>query len=124
MARTNYLPVLTIMCIVTKVVTVLWASVTILWSIIPIHASSENLWPRQCLNHYEHSDLVLWPVTLDQRCDTFFGPGQQCCEKLNQFIYSVKSYGSHNVKNQYVHSDLDLWAVTLDQGQDTSLGPV
>ena len=62
--------------------------------------------------------------TLDQDRNTSFGPGQQSCEILNQFINSVKSYGSDNVKYHYVHSDLDLWAVTLDQGHDTFLGPV
>ena len=45
--------------------------------------------------------------TLDQGHDTSFGPGQQSCEILNQFINSVKSYSSDNVKNHYVYSDLD-----------------
>jgi hypothetical protein len=43
----------------------LGSSLTILWN-IPIHAFSENLWPRKCLNHSEHSDLDLWRITLNQ----------------------------------------------------------
>jgi hypothetical protein len=63
--------ILTIMCIVTltvdqwpwiKLMThFLGSNVTILWNIIQIHAFSEKLWPGQCLNPYEHSDLDLWP---------------------------------------------------------------
>jgi hypothetical protein len=69
--------VLTVMCRVTLTFDFgsrsshfLGSSVTILWNIIPIHAFSENLWPGQCLNHYENSDLDLWLITLNQDHDT------------------------------------------------------
>jgi hypothetical protein len=91
--------VLTIMCIVTLTSDLgsrsshfLESSETILWNIIPIHAFSENLWHGQCLNHYEHSDLDLWVITLDQDHDTSLGPGQQSCEILFKFIKRVRSY--------------------------------
>jgi hypothetical protein len=70
----------------------LGSSVKILWN-IPIHAFNEKLWLRQCLNHYEHSDLDLWPITLNQGHDTFLRPGQQSCELLFKFIKRFKSYG-------------------------------
>jgi hypothetical protein len=70
----------------------LGSSVTILWNIILIHAFSANLWPGQCLNHYGHSDLDLWQITLNQGHDTFLGPGQQFCEILFKSIKRVKSY--------------------------------
>jgi hypothetical protein len=63
-------------------------------------------------------------MTLDQCHDTSLGPVQQFCEILFQFINSVKSYGSNNVKNHYGYSDLDLWPVTLGQGFETFFGPV
>jgi hypothetical protein len=63
-------------------------------------------------------------MTLDQGHDQGHGTSlQQFCEILFQFMNSVKSYGSDNVKNHYVYSDLDLWPVTLDQGPDTYVGP-
>jgi hypothetical protein len=98
----------------------LGSSVTILRNIIPIHAFGENLWPGQCLNHYEHSDLDLWTITLDQGHDT-------SCEILFKFIKRVRSYSPDKLFAYVVstvYSDLDLWPVTLDQDQDTSLGPV
>jgi hypothetical protein len=61
--------VLTIMFTVTltfdqwpwiKVMTPIASSVTILWNIIPIHVFGENVWPGQCLNHYEQ---WTWPLT-------------------------------------------------------------
>jgi hypothetical protein len=85
---------------------------------------SEKLWPRQCLKHYEHSDLD--PITLNQGHDTSLGRGQQSCEILFKFIKRVRSYGSDKLFakfNHYVYSDLDLWPITLNQGHDTSLGP-
>ena len=66
------------------------SNVMILWN-ISTHASNENLWLEQCLNHYEHSDL--WPITLNQGHDTFLGLGQQSCEILFKFIKRVRSYG-------------------------------
>jgi hypothetical protein len=79
----------TSMCIVTLTSDFrsrLWhflrSGVTILWNIIPINAFSENL----SLNHYEHSDLDLWTITLDQGHDTSLSPGQQSCEILFKFI--------------------------------------
>jgi hypothetical protein len=104
----------------------LGSSVTILWN-IPIHAFSENLWPGQCLNHYEHSDFDLWLITLDQGHDTSLGPGQQSCEILFKFIKRVRSCGPDKLFAYVLTimcSDHDLWPVTLDQGPDTSLGPV
>ena len=80
MARTTYLPVVTIMCIVTLTFDQGRNSSLGQCNNSVKHYSNPwfqwNLWPRQCLNHYEYSDLDLWPVTLDQGCDTFFGPGQ------------------------------------------------
>jgi hypothetical protein len=61
--------VLTIMCIMTLTSDLgsrswhfLGSSVTILWN-IPIHAFSEKLWPRQCLNHMSIVTLTFdqWP---------------------------------------------------------------
>jgi hypothetical protein len=43
-----------------------------------------------------------------QRHGTSLGPLQQFCEILFQFMNSVKSYGSDNVKKTTVYSDLDL----------------
>jgi hypothetical protein len=67
-------------------------------------------------------------MTLDQGHNqshgTSLGPVQQFCEILFQFMNSMKSYDSDNVKNHYGYSDLDLRPVTLDQGHDTSLGPM
>jgi hypothetical protein len=37
---------------------------------------------RTMLNHYEHSDLDLSPITLNQGHNTSLGPGQQSCEIL------------------------------------------
>jgi hypothetical protein len=104
----------------------LGSSVTILWNIIPIHSFSENLWPRQCLNHYEHSDLDLWQITLGQSHDTSLGPGQQACEILFKFIKRVRSYGPDKLfaKVLTIMSIVTLtFDLTLDQGHDTSLGP-
>jgi hypothetical protein len=70
----------------------LGSSVTILWN-ISIHAFSENVWPGQCLNYYEHSDPDLWLIILDQGHDISVGPGQQSCEILFKFIKKVRSYG-------------------------------
>jgi hypothetical protein len=92
------LPILKQLCIVTMTFDLgsrswhfLGYSVAILWN-IPIHAFSENLWPGQCLNHYEHRDLDLWPITLNQGHDTFLGPRQQSCEILFKFIKRVRNY--------------------------------
>jgi hypothetical protein len=63
-------------------------------------------------------------MTLYQGHDTSLGPVQQLCEILFQFMNSVKSYGSDNVKNHYGYSDLDLCPLTLGQGFDTSIGPM
>jgi hypothetical protein len=76
-----------------KVVT-FGSSVRILWNIIPIHAFSENLWLGQNLNHYEHSDLDLWLITLNQGHDTSLRPRQQSFEILFKFIKRVRSYGA------------------------------
>jgi hypothetical protein len=78
---------------------------------IPIHAFSENLWPEQCLNHYDQSDLDLWLITFNQGHYTFFRPGQQSCEILVKFIRRVRNYGLESLFacfNHYVHSDLDF----------------
>jgi hypothetical protein len=95
----------TTMCIVTLTSDLGWRSwhfrgsnVTILWN-IPIYEFSENLWPGQCLNHYEHSDLDLWPTTLSQVHTTSLGPGQQSCERLFKSIKRVRSYGPDNFLN-------------------------
>jgi hypothetical protein len=97
-----------------KVMTLPWSSVTILWSIIPIHAFSENLWPGQCLNHYDHSDLDLWLITLDQGHDTSLGPGQQCCEILFKFMKRVRSYVLDNLF-AYVSTIMCIVTLTFDQ---------
>jgi hypothetical protein len=96
------------------------SSVTILWN-IPIHAFSENLWPGQCLNHYEYSDLDLWPITLDQGHDTSWSPEQQSCKILFKFIKKVRRYGRDKL---FAYVLTIMCIVTLDQGLDTSLGPV
>jgi hypothetical protein len=44
-------------------------------------------------NHYVHSDLDLWPITLDQSHDTSLGPGQQLCEILFKSTKRIRSYG-------------------------------
>jgi hypothetical protein len=54
---------------------------------------SANLWSGQCLNHYEHSDLDLWTITLNKGHGTSLGPGQQSCEILFKFIKRVRCYG-------------------------------
>jgi hypothetical protein len=119
--------VLTIMCIVTSDLGsrswhFLGPSVTILWN-ISIHAFSENLQPRQCLNDYEDSDLDLWPITLNQSHDTFLGPGQQSFEILFKFIKRVKSYGSDNLFANVLNI-MCIVTLTFDQDRDTPLGPV
>jgi hypothetical protein len=90
------------------------SSVTILWNIIPINAFSVNLWPRQCLNHYEHSDLVLWPITLNQGHDIFLGPGQQSCEILFRFIKRVRNYGLDKLF-AHVLTIMCIMTLTFDQ---------
>jgi hypothetical protein len=110
-----------------KVLTLPCFNVTLLWNIIPTYAFSENLWPGQCLNHYEPGDIDLWPITLNQGQATSVGPGQQSCEILLKFLKRVVSYGPDKLfacLNHYVYCDLDLWPVTLDQGRNTFLGPV
>jgi hypothetical protein len=87
----------------------------------------KNYGPDNITIHYEHSDLDLWPITLNQGHDTSSGPGQQSCEILFKFIKKARSYGPDKLfagLNHYVYSDFDLWLVTLDHGRDTSLGPV
>jgi hypothetical protein len=97
-----------------KVMTLPWVQCKILWNIIPIHAFSEKLWPGQCLNHYEHSDLDLWPITLNQGHGTFLGPGQQSCEKLFKFLTRVKSYGPDKLF-AYVLTTMCIVTLTFDQ---------
>jgi hypothetical protein len=101
MARTNFAYVLTIICIVTltfdqwlwiKVITLLWVRCNNSVK----YSFSEKLWPGKCLNHYEHSDLDLHPITLNQGYYTSFGPGQQSCEILFKFIKRIRSYGPDN----------------------------
>jgi hypothetical protein len=113
MARTMSKTTMGIVTLTSDLGSRLWhflgSGVTILWIIIPIHAFSENLWPRQCLNHYEHSDLDLWLITLYQGDDISLGPGQQSCEILFKFIKRVRSYGPDKLfpcLNHYVYSDL------------------
>jgi hypothetical protein len=87
----------------------------------------QNLWSGQCVNHYEHSDLDLRTITLNQGHDISFGPGQQSCEILFKFIKRVRNYGPDKLfacLNHYVYNDLDLWPVTLDQGHDHFLGSI
>jgi hypothetical protein len=92
----------------------LGSSVTILWNIIPIHVFSENLWPGQCFNHYEHSDHNLWPITLDQGHDTSLGPRQQSCEILFKSIKRVRNYGPDNLF-AYVLTIMCIVTLTFDQ---------
>jgi hypothetical protein len=92
----------------------LWSGVTILWNFIPIHAFNGNLWPGQCLNHYEHSDIDLWTITLDQGHDTSLGPGQQSCAIFFQFIKRVRSYGQDKLF-VYVLTILCIVTLTFDQ---------
>jgi hypothetical protein len=89
------------LCIVTltfdqwpwiKVVTLPWLQSNNSVKYYSIHAFSKNLWPRQCLNHCEHSDLDFWPITLNQEHDTSLGLGQQSCEILFKFIKRVGNY--------------------------------
>jgi hypothetical protein len=92
----------------------LGSSVTILWNIVTIHAFSEHLWPGQCLNHYDHSSLDLWLISLDKVHDTSLGPGQQSCEILLIFIQRVRNYGPDKLF-AYVLTIMCIVTLTLDQ---------
>ena len=76
--------------------------------------------------HYEHSDLDLWLITLDQAHDTSLGLGQQSYEILFKYIKRVRSYGPDKV---FAYALIIMCIVTLtfdktlDQGRDTSFGP-
>jgi hypothetical protein len=105
----------------------LGSGVAILWNITQIHAFSKLSWPRQCLNHYEHSDLDHLTITMNQGHDIFLDPGQQSCEVLFKSIKRVSCYGPDKLYaylKHYVCSDLDLWPVISHQGHDTSFRPV
>jgi hypothetical protein len=82
--------------------------------LIPIYAFSENLWPGQCLKHYEQSDLDHWLITLDQDHDTFLGPGQQSCEILFKSIKRIRSYGPEKPL-AYVLTNMCIVTLTIDQ---------
>jgi hypothetical protein len=115
--------VLTIMCIATltfdqwtwtKVVTLPWVQCkkSVKYS---NPCFQWNLWPRQCWNHYEHSDLDLWLITLEQGHDISLCPGQQSCEILFKFIKRVRSYGPDKLF-AYVLTIMCIVTLTSDLG--------
>ena len=101
-----------------KDVTLPWSSITILWNIIPIHAFSENLWPGQCLNHYEYSDLDLW-----SRSWHFLGSSVTILWNIIPIHAFSEKLWPGQCLSHHEHSDFDLWLITMDQDHGTSLGP-
>jgi hypothetical protein len=74
-----------------------------------------KLMARAIFHLYEHCDLDLWLITLDQGHDTSLGPGQQSYEILFKFIKRVMSYGPDNLF-AYVLTFMCIVTLTFDLG--------
>jgi hypothetical protein len=93
----------TTMCIVTltvdqwsciKVVTLPWVQCKNSMKYYSNPCFQWKLRPGQCLNHNEHWDIDLRPITLNQGHDTSLGPGQQSCEILFKSTMQIRNYSS------------------------------
>jgi hypothetical protein len=81
-----------------------------------------KLMARTMFKPYEHSDLDLSLITLDQGHDTTLCPGQQSCEILFKFMKRIRSYGLGNLFPLCVKWP---WSLTSDLGSTSwhFLGP-